>query len=172
MRLTKNFFKKSPDIVARSLLGKILVRRVSGVELKSLIVETEAYFGAEDPASRACKNGDLKKTMEMESGTILVFGVHNNWLLNFVCGKKGRASAILIRAIEPINFSGRCSGPGLLTKCLGIKKEFHKKNLFNSSELWIEDSDKKFCIQKSFRVGVSKDLKRHLRFYIKGKARK
>src|SRR3989344_2272751 len=101
--MDKEFFCRSADIVAKELLGKILIRRIGNKELNGRIVETEAYFDEKDPASRACKNGDLKETMKMKAGTILVYGVHNNWLVNFVTGNYGEASAVLIRAIKPIN---------------------------------------------------------------------
>ena len=82
--------------------------------------------------------------------------------------KKGFPEAVLIRAIEPINFEGRCSGPGLLTKDFLINKNMNAKNLFDSDDLFIEDSCEKFKIGKSPRVGVKNDLKILLRFYIKG----
>ena len=82
--MNKNFFNRKADVVARDLLGKFIVRNINGKELKAKIVETEAYFDENDPASRACQNGDLRETMMMEPGTILVYGVHNNWLINFV----------------------------------------------------------------------------------------
>ena len=94
----KGFFNRSAEKVARKLLGKVLVRKTNGIEKRARIVETEAYFDERDPASRARQNGDLKETMKMEAGTILVYGVHNNWLVNIVTEKKGKASAVLIRA--------------------------------------------------------------------------
>lgn len=166
--LPKNFFSRNADIVAKDLLGKVIFRKINGKKLKARIVETEAYFGKEDPASRACKNGDLRKTMEMPAGTILVYGVHNNWLINFVTGKEKEASAVLIRALEPLNFDLNCSGPGLLTKSLNINKKFHKKNLFENKQIGIEDNFRKNLeIISSFRVGIKKDLPEKLRFYIK-----
>ncbi len=166
--MNPEFFERSPEAVARELLGKIIVRKIGNRELRSKIVETEAYFDERDPASRACKKGDLRETMKMRAGTILVFGVHNNWLLNFVTGFEGEASAVLIRALEPLNFQGRCCGPGLLTKALKIGKKFHKRNI-NNKEIWLLDDKKRdFEIIKGFRIGVSKDLKKPLRFYIEG----
>ena len=106
--------------------------------------------------------------MEMDAGTILVYGVHNSWLINFVTGKKGDAAAVLLRALEPENFDVNTKGPGLLTKALNIKKEFHKLNILNSELIWVEDSKKnKFEIVESFRIGVHEDLPEKLRFYIK-----
>jgi len=167
--MNKEFFNMSAEQVARELLGKILVRNVDGKEMKARIVETEAYYDEKDPASRACKNGDLKETMKMEEGTILVYGVHNNWLINFVTGEEGEAAAVLLRALEPLNFSIKCNGPGLLTKALQIDKRFHKQSIINNKELFVIDGDKEnFEIVESNRIGVRKDLKKKLRFYIKG----
>jgi len=165
--MDKSFFLQDAENVARDLLGKVLVRKVDGIQRKARIVETEAYYDEKDPASRARQNGDLRETMLMDAGTILVYGCHNNWLLNFVNNKKGKAEAVLIRALQPLNFEGRCNGPGLLTKFMLIDKSFHKQNLFSNKLIWIEEADKEFEIKKSFRIGVRKDLKKKLRFYVK-----
>ena len=166
--LDRKFFNRNPDLVAQELLGKTLVRRINGEMLKARIVETEAYFDSSDPASRARQNGDLRKTMAMAPGTILVYGVHNNWLLNFVTGPENFASAVLIRAIEPLNFKDRCNGPGLLTKSLKIDKNLHKKSILENPEIILYDLPYgEVEIVKSFRVGVVKDLKQPLRFYLK-----
>lgn len=169
-KLQRNFFSRNAKIVAQELLGKILVRRLNNRKLKTKIVETEAYFGEKDPASRARQNGNLRKVMEDEPGIILVYGVHNNWLINFITGKEGKAEAVLIRALEPLNFKAKTCGPGLLTKALSIDKGFHHNNIINNKKLWLEDtinSDNEFEIVDSFRVGIKKDLPEKLRFYIK-----
>ncbi|HJO15062.1 MAG TPA: DNA-3-methyladenine glycosylase [Candidatus Pacearchaeota archaeon] len=166
--MDKNFFNREADVVARDLLGRVIVRNIEGKELRAKIVETEAYFDENDPASRACQNGDLRETMMMGPGTILVYGVHNNWLINFVTGNIGKASAVLIRAIEPLNFEGKGNGPGLLTKSLEIDKIYHKKNVLDNGKIKIESyGDNLFEISKSFRIGVTKDLETPMRFYIK-----
>jgi len=159
---------KNAKIFSRFLLGKIICRKIDNEVLKAKIVETEAYFDERDPASRACYNGDLKKTMEMCAGTILVYGVHNNWLMNIVTGKEGEAQAVLIRAVEPLNFDKKTNGPGLLTKALCIDKSFHKKNIFKNDLIWLEENlvKEEFGIIESFRIGVKKDLSEKLRFYI------
>ncbi len=169
-KLKKNFFERSADVVARELLGKIMVRKIGKNILRAKIVETEAYFDDKDPASRAVQKGDLRKTMEMDAGTILVYGVHNNWLVNFVTGYRGDASAVLIRAVEPLNFSANGKGPGLLTRALFLAKEFHKKSLYGRDDFWVEGSSsgEKIDIIPSFRIGVKQDLPKKLRFYIKG----
>lgn len=173
--MEKEFFSRNAEQVARELLGKVLVRNIRSKEMKAKIVETEAYYGEKDPASRACQNGDLRETMKMNAGTILVYGVHNNWLMNFVTGKEGEAAAVLLRALEPLNFNGKCNGPGLLTKALKIDKSFHKQSIINNGELKLMEDDKdknnknneNFEVVEAFRIGVKKDLPKKLRFYIK-----
>ncbi len=174
-KINKEFFSRNAEEVARDLLGKILVRKTDNNLLKAKIIETEAYFGREDPASRAVQNGDLRKTMLMKPGTILVYGVHNNWLINFVTSDEGKAEAILIRSVEPLNFEAKTSGPGLLTKALKIGKEFHKKNVCENSELLVEENTRLDELKKenleiveASRIGLKKDLPKKLRFYIKG----
>ncbi len=161
--MDKSFFDRNPEIVAKELLGKILIVN----NLRARIVETEAYFGEYDPASWASK-GDNKvsRMMNEEFGKILIYNVHKYKMLNFVTGKIGQKGAVLIRAVEPLNFQAKCTGPGLLTIALGINDKFHgceigkKIKLVDCKEI-IEN------IAKTSRIGVRQDLEKPLRFYIK-----
>ncbi|MFB6246529.1 MAG: DNA-3-methyladenine glycosylase [Candidatus Pacearchaeota archaeon] len=170
--LKKKFFERSPEEVAKDLLGKILVRKVEDVYMKARIVETEAYFGPEDPASRASKGRNkISEKMWAEPGTILVYNVHKYQMLNFVTQSKEEPSAVLIRALESLNFDARTKGPGLLTDALGIDKEIHGQNVLSSNEIWIEGPEGEeeiYEIEDSFRVGVTEDLNERYRFFIKG----
>ena len=168
-RISQKFFSKNADVVARELLGKILCRKIHKKILYSKIVETEAYFGEEDPASRASKGENkVSKMMKQEFGKILIYNVHKYKMLNFVTGKKGEPSAVLVRAVEPLNFNARTSGPGLLTNALLIDDKFHGKNIFELKEFYlIKSSFNKFEIKRTFRIGVTKDLDIPFRFYIK-----
>ena len=170
MKLSKNFFNRPADKVAKELLGKILCRRINKKILNARIIETEAYFNEKDPASWA-RYGKRKSNILMwdSPGKILIKNVHKYKMLNFITGKKGEASAVLIRALEPLNFKARCNGPGLLTSCLNIDKSFNGKNIFKNKNIWIEEKNKKeeFKIFRDFRVGVKNDLKEKFRFYIK-----
>lgn len=174
--MRKEFYKKKAEAVARNLLGKILIRDLgNGKILRSRIVETEAYFDEKDPASRARHlRGKLRETMMMEGGTILIYGIHTQWMLNIVTGKKGRAEAVLIRALEPINHEEKLNGPGILTKNLRINKKFDRKNITKNKELWIEEPTNeeklkdKIIIERTLRIGVTEDLIEKHRYIIKG----
>jgi len=168
------------------LLGKFLVRSLGNYLLIGKIVETESYHGTRDPASRAYKGKKTKisKYMWNKPGTIFVYVVHNNWMLNLITGKEGQASAVLIRALEPVqgiakmfelrtssnqkikNLKQLCSGPGKLTKAFGISKILQEKDATQQSEIYILDANDKFSIKKAHRIGVSRDTKRRQRFYI------
>jgi DNA-3-methyladenine glycosylase len=170
--LGKSFFTKRADEVAKGLLGKLIIRKLKGKELIAKIVETEAYFGKKDPASRAYggKITKISKWMYEGPGTVLIYMVHANWLLNFVTGKVGDPQAVLIRAVEPMNFSADTSGPGKLTRALRINGKHSGMNVCEAdSEIIVcEGPKEKIAIGKSHRIGVSRDLKRKLRFFIVG----
>ncbi len=168
-KLGFEFFSRDANVVARDLLGKVLVRRVDGGIKRFRVVETEAYFGEDDPASWA-RFGKRKDNLGMwgKPGDILVKNVHSYLMLNFVTGVEGEASAVLIRALEPLGFEAKCSGPGLLSLVLGIDKSFNGKNVFSLKEFWVEDSDLDFEVGRGFRVGVSEDLDERHRHFIKG----
>lgn len=183
--LSKNFYERKTEEVAKDLLGKILVRKINSRILSGKIVETEAYYGKEDPASRAYF-GRPRYVVELlydEPGKALIYNVHANWLFNIVAHEKLKAGAILIRAIEPIdgiedmiknrkvkNIFKLTNGPGKLTKALKINKElngiFVTEN--ESPIIIIEGMKEEIEICSSYRIGVSKDLKKKLRFFIKG----
>jgi len=151
--LTKKFFERSALEVAENLLGKYLVRKISGKEIALKINEVEAYDGFEDKASHAHKGRtERNKVMFGEAGrwyVYLVYGMHN--MLNIVTGGKDYPAAILIRG------AGELSGPGRLTKFLKINKKLNGKNASVETGLWFEDrgdviDNKK--IKRSARVGV------------------
>jgi DNA-3-methyladenine glycosylase len=99
--LTRTFYEPDALEVARALLNKLLVRD----DRAGRIVEVEAYRGEEDPASHA-RNGITARnaTMFGDSGRLYVYftyGMH--WCANVVCGPKGLARAVLLRAVAPVN---------------------------------------------------------------------
>lgn len=150
-RLPAGFFQRDVLEVAPELLGKILVRKFDDGNLyRFIITEVEAYSGDGDRACHASK-GKTPRTEVMfrEGGLVyvyLVYGIH--WLLNIVTGKKGDASAVLIRGLEGIN------GPGRVGKALHLDKSFYDENLFTSTRIWVENSEKQVKFTTSPRVGI------------------
>jgi len=182
--LARNFYERDPALVARGLLGKMLVRRLNSQILCGKIVETEAYYGEKDPSSKAYKGRKMfNELMFMDVGKAFIYMVHGNWLLNIVAHSKGDVGAILLRAIEPLqgveimmknrgvkDILALTSGPGKLTKALAITKKLNGIDVTKEdSELAVEESEtESFEISSSHRIGVKFDLPQELRFYVKG----
>lgn len=185
--LPRSFYERDPATVARELLGKVLVRRLASQVLSGKIVETEAYYGEDDPASKAYKGRKtFNEPMFREAGRTFIYMVHGNWLLNIVAHPKGKVGAVLIRALEPLqgievmkknrkieNLKALTSGPGKLTKALAITKELNGVDITEgNSNLVIVDvaeaGKEGFDVCISHRIGVKMDLPQGLRFYIKG----
>lgn len=197
MRLNKDFFNRDTLIVAKELLGKILVRKIDGVILKGKIVETEAYIGAIDKASHAYggKRTNRTETLYAEPGTVYVFSIYGMYYcLNLISEEKDVAAGVLIRGIEPLegiekmsqlrykrnyeelsnyekkNFS---NGPSKLCMALGIDKRDNCINTISSEELYVEEdflNKEVFSIVEAKRIGIdyAEEAKDFLwRFYIK-----
>ncbi|MDH7477968.1 MAG: DNA-3-methyladenine glycosylase [Candidatus Bathyarchaeota archaeon] len=182
--LSKSFYERAPDIVARELLGKILVRKIDATRLSGKIVETEAYYGERDPASKAYRGRKVfNELMFLDVGRTFIYMVHGNWLLNIVAHPKGDVGAVLIRALEPINglevmqknrkvkdLHCLTNGPGKLSRALVITKELNGVYVTkrNSPLMVIEGERQSFEVCSSHRIGVKFDLPQELRFFIKG----
>src|SRR3954452_11587697 len=122
-KLPRRFYDRDTVQVAHDLLGKYLVHLVAGVERVGRIVEVEAYLGPHDLAAHSAR-GLTKRTRVMfgppgHAYVYLIYGMH--WCMNVVTQPEGVASAVLLRALEPVrNVEGRTQGPGLLCKAMGI----------------------------------------------------
>jgi len=182
--LSTDFYERDPALVARDSLGKILVRKQGSKILSGKIVEAEAYYGKDDPASRAYRGKKrFNELMFMDVAKTFVYMVHGNWLLNIVAHLKGEVGAVLIRAIEPFqgmetmlknrnveDIRDLTSGPGKLTKALRVTKELNGIDVTKSySQLMVVEGERKsFEVCSSHRIGVKLDLPQKLRFFIKG----
>ena len=88
--LPKSFYERDTAEVARELLGKVLVHRAREGTTRGKIVETEAYYGKNDPASRASrKRTKLNWLMWERGGLAFVYMVHANWLFNVTTEREG-----------------------------------------------------------------------------------
>jgi DNA-3-methyladenine glycosylase len=102
--LPTHFYERPPQAVARSLLGAVLVRNEGGRRMSGLIVEAEAYHGQTDLACHA-RHGLTARTRVMfgpPGKAYVYFTYGNHWMLNAVCEPEGMASAVLVRAIHPL----------------------------------------------------------------------
>src|SRR5687767_11787844 len=101
--LPRDFFARDPVTVARELLGKILVRESEEGLVSGRIVESEAYLSSRDPACHAHRGPNRKNaTMFGPAGHAYVYMIHARWCLNAVTEDAGCGSAVLIRAVEPL----------------------------------------------------------------------
>ena len=169
------FYRRpDPTLIARELLGKVLVSEINDQRTAGLITETEAYAHANDRACHAHLGRFTERTRVMyEPGGVaycyLVYGLHV--LFNVVTNEAGRADAVLIRALEPLEGQSvmlarrglarvarnLTAGPGLLSQALGISKQQYSHDLTTGHELWIEDRGTRVAetdIIASPRVGV------------------
>ena len=176
-RLPRSFYDRDTIAVARDLLGRHLVHVVDGVERVGRIVEVEAYLGTHDRAAHSSR-GLTNRTRVMfgppgHAYVYLVYGMH--WCMNVVTERDGHASAILLRALEPVaNLEGRTHGPSLLCKAMGIDGQQNGCDLLRGN-LYVARSPRPgpLRIVKRPRIGVDYAghwARRLLRFYIHGNA--
>jgi DNA-3-methyladenine glycosylase len=172
--LPRAFYDRDTVEVARELLGKHLVHVVAGVERVGRIVEVEAYLGPHDLAAHSAR-GLTPRTRVMfgppgHAYVYLVYGMH--WCMNVVTQPEGHASAVLLRALEPVkNLDGRTQGPALLCRAMGIDRRLNAHDLL-SAEFHIADAPAAGLLRivKRPRIGVDYAghwARRLLRFYIR-----
>ncbi|MCA1622437.1 MAG: DNA-3-methyladenine glycosylase [Acidobacteria bacterium] len=155
-KLSREFYTRADTLrIAQDLLGKILVvPTLTGKKVSGMIVETEAYLGAEDKAAHSYRNRRTKRTETMFAvgGTVYIFFIYGMYFqFNVVVGEPGVPHAILIRAVEPVEGieimrerrsvkNGKTiiskmpdknltSGPGKLCIALGIDRTFNNEDL-------------------------------------------
>jgi DNA-3-methyladenine glycosylase len=194
--LPRDFYERSPTIVARELLGKILLRRTSSGEIVAgRVVETEAYLGEADLAAHsAVGKTPRNEVMFGHAGyayVYLSYGIH--YCMNVSCERSGKAGAVLFRALEPVSGIDQMekwrglalktppatrdlilltSGPGRLAQALHITrpKDNGKDLTSRASDLLIVEGESisKAKIATSARIGITKSADLPLRFYIAG----
>jgi len=174
-KVPRAFYDRDTVAVARDLLGKYLVHVTRGVAHVGRIVEVEAYLGPHDLASHSSR-GMTGRTRVMfgppgHAYVYMVYGVH--CCMNVVTERDGHASAVLIRAVEPVrNVEGSTRGPGRLCKAMRIDRRINEHDL-TSDDFYIADPPvaETLSIVERPRVGVHYAghwARRLLRFYIRG----
>lgn len=196
--LPATFYARDPRIVARELLGKILVRtlssRAAGKRLTGRIVEVEVYLGEGDLAAHSAA-GKTERNQVLfgppgHAYIYFIYGMH--YCLNFSCMPEGHAGCVLLRALQPMEGLAEMarnrglaperlrsnsglrlltSGPGRLCEALSITRE-----RLNGQELYAKSSPLKIVddgwspehIAESARIGISKSPHMPLRYFIMG----
>ncbi len=157
--LTRRYFQRPTLQVARSLLGKYLVRRNGRMTLAGRIVEVEAYIGTEDRACHASK-GRTARTEVMfghagVSYVYLVYGMHH--CFNIVTERTGHPSAVLVRAVEDVERGVLIDGPGRVCRHFAIDRALNRLDLTAGEALWVEDRGERLLpalITRGRRIGV------------------
>lgn len=137
--LTQSYFTRPTLIVARSLIGKYLIRENGRGTIAGKIVEVEAYIGEEDKACHASKGRTARTEVLFGppgmSYVYLIYGMYH--MLNVVTERPDFPAAVLIRAIE---VDGELiDGPGKLCRELGIDRSLHRVDLTQGRAIWFED---------------------------------
>jgi DNA-3-methyladenine glycosylase len=196
----RTFYDRDPRLVAPDLLGKVLVRREGKKIRAGRIVEVEAYLGEDDPAAHSAVGQTPRNAVMFgPPGYVYVYFIYgNHYCLNVSCLPKGRAGAILFRALEPVEGTAEMaacrgisivhqrdlkkltSGPGRLAQAFGVNRlRDNGKDLTSAkSDLFIVDEPVARDPTKDYhrahrvlitpRIGITKAAELPLRYLIAG----
>jgi DNA-3-methyladenine glycosylase len=180
------FYDRDPAVVARELVGATLQVDDQWGRTSGRIVETEAYLGPHDPACHAVA-GRTPRTWHLfgAPGTAYVYRIYGmHWCMNAVTMPEGVGSAVLIRALVPVDGLARmrarrpraasdedlCNGPGKLCAALGIERAHDGLLLTGGSDITIlggvavDDHE----VLVGPRIGITKAADLPLRFWVRG----
>jgi DNA-3-methyladenine glycosylase len=183
--LRRAFYARDPRVVARAVLGRLLVHDGADGRVSGRIVEVEAYRGSRDPASHAFRGRTTRNaTMFGPAGHAYVYftyGMHH--CLNLVTGLPGVASAVLVRALEPVDGLERmrerrgpveaarlARGPGNVARALGLTRRDDGLDL-TQAPLWLSDLPVRrggLRVAQGPRVGISRGVERPWRYWLAG----
>lgn len=189
LKLERDFYCRNLLVVAKELLGKILVKKNGRQILAGKIVEVEAYDGATDEAAHSFRGITPRNKIMFGSGGYLyvyiTYGTHH--CCNVVTGIRGKGTAVLIRAVEPVygikkmmlnrfdrtNLTEKeiynlTSGPGKICQAFGLDRG-HSGIDLTGKKIFLLDQPKikKSLIGISKRIGISKSVNLPWRFFIK-----
>jgi DNA-3-methyladenine glycosylase len=181
MTLPREFYERGTVEVARDLLGKHLVHG----EVSGIIVETEAYLGGDDLAAHSAA-GITERTRVIfgapgHAYVYLSYGMHE--CLNIVAEPEGTPGCVLIRALEPVSGldlmrrrrpaaktdRDLTSGPGKLTRALGITRQHYGADLTHGAlRVELPNELRAVTIRTTARIGITRCADLPLRFFLEG----
>lgn len=170
-------------LLARYLIGKIVVRETSEGLLSGRIVETEAY-PVGDAAGHAYRGETLRNhTLFLDRGRAYVYMAYGtSYMLNVSSETAGVGAGVLVRALEPLagipamqrnrgvqTLRDLTRGPGRLAAALDIDRSLDGIDLCKKGPLWLaRDGNETMESGTSTRIGLSREAHRPLRFYVRG----
>lgn len=183
--LRASFFDRDTRIVARELLGAVFECETPEGLASGRVVETEAYLGAHDPACHAVAGlTDRTRHLHGPPGVAYVYRIYGmHWCLNAVTGPEGVGSAVLIRAVEPLEGlalmrrrrpaarrdADLTNGPGKLCAALGIDRRLDGHRLQRPPLLLragppVADAE----VDVTPRIGITQAAEWPLRYLVRG----
>jgi DNA-3-methyladenine glycosylase len=182
--LPRSFYARDTEVVARELLGAVLECEVGGERVSGRIVETEAYVGEHDLACHAAA-GHTARTAPLYgppglSYVYFIYGMY--WCFNAVTRREGEPSAVLVRALEPVDGiatmrrrrptarreADLTNGPGKLCLALGIDGSLNRHDLRRAPLVIrrgqpVDDAD----VVVTPRIGITEAADWPLRWFVR-----
>ena len=160
--LPGGWFAADVASVARGLVGRWLT---VGASTRALILETEAYGGADDPASHAAfRPGGRAAIMAGEAGVVYVYAAYGMYpCFNIVTGVAGTGSAVLLRAVFLPEERRSVNGPGRTSRALGITLDDHGTHL-PGSRFAVSVEREPCFIRQTRRIGITRGIETPWRF--------
>lgn len=181
--LPEGFYSRETALVARDLLGRILVHNSLQGPAAGMIVETEAYLQG-DPACHAHRGiTPRNRAMFGPPGRAYIYftyGMHH--CFNVVTAAEGMGEAVLIRALEPLEgvdlmrrrrgrqrLAELCSGPARLVRAMGIDPGMYGHDLTREPLFLVRGAEiPGEKVEVTARIGIKVAANLPLRFYIRG----
>ena len=183
--LPRSFYARPAPVVAAASLGRLLVHDSPRGRVSGLIVEVEAYRGAQDPASHAYRGRTARNAAMFgppgHAYVYFTYGMHH--CLNLVTERSGVAAAILVRALDPVEGEALmrrrrgvrererlARGPACVAQALGLSREHDGLDL-TTGPLWLADRPVERGgrrVERGPRIGLRRGLDRAWRFYLAG----
>lgn len=186
-RLSAPFYSSGTVALARAMLGMRLVTVRRGKRVSGRIVEVEAYLGKNDPACHASRGMTPRNEVMFRAPghcyVYLIYGMYH--CVNVVSDPEGIGSAVLIRAVEPLEgvdvmarrrgiseerIRDLARGPGRLCEAFDIGKPLSGSHLVHSETIWLENGPAvaENTIGVSGRIGIRQGAEMPLRFFVLG----